>query len=94
MKIAILGSTGMLGSMVAGYLGRKFKVVTPEFDAITMFDLPYMLEGWIGNCPWVINAIGAIPQRCRDASRFVILNAEFPATLALVAVSRHPCPCC
>ena len=83
MKIAVLGSTGMLGSMVAGYLGKNFEVVTPEFDAMAPDN--GRLKTIIQDCQWVINAIGAIPQRCKDTPRFVALNANFPARLALAA---------
>ena len=83
MRIAVLGSTGMLGSMVVKYLGEYFKVETPHFDATTTFDGE--LEKTIKDCQWVINAIGAIPQRCEDDFRFRNLNACFPARLARAA---------
>jgi len=82
MKIAILGSTGMLGSMVASYLGKNFNVETPLFDATSYTtDLCKTLSGY----QWVINAIGKIPQRCKDDSLFRRVNAGFPFRLANVA---------
>ena len=83
MKLAVLGSTGMLGSMLVGYLGAYFKVETPIFDATTLYDEE--LRKTISGCQWVINAIGAIPQRCKDDFKFRKLNACFPARLARAA---------
>jgi len=83
MKIAVLGSTGMLGSMLVKYLGEYFKVETPRFDATTLYNKD--LEKTITGCQWIINAIGAIPQRCTDEFKFRKLNACFPARLARAA---------
>ena len=83
MKIAVLGSTGMLGSMLVRYFGEYFKVETPRFDATTTFGGE--LENVIKDCQWVLNAIGAIPQRCTDDFKFRKLNACFPARLARAA---------
>lgn len=83
MKIAILGSTGMLGSMLAYYLKDKHQIQTPKFDAsvVTVDELTDILKG----NQWVINAIGAIPRRCTADFMFWKLNAWLPAKLARVA---------
>jgi len=82
MKIAVLGSTGMLGSMVAGYLSKNFEIGTPRLDAVNAdANLAKPLFGY----QWIINAIGKIPQRCKDDSQFWNLNACFPARLARTA---------
>ena len=81
MKIAVLGSTGMLGSMLVKHLNGE--VGTPQFDASSpTYD---ELSKTASEYQWIINAIGAIPQRCSDDVKFWQLNAGFPYRLAKVA---------
>jgi dTDP-4-dehydrorhamnose reductase len=92
-KVAILGSTGMLGSMV-----RRFLSSQPEYDLrtysrsaleaalINVADLFQLISGQ----DYVINCIGVIkprideknPASVRDA---IQVNAQFPYTLAHAA---------
>lgn len=72
--ITILGSTGMLGSMVAETLDLDFKVLNrPEFDAekVTRF----RTTGTTVNC------IGVLKPFCDDVERAIRVNALFPHIL-------------
>jgi dTDP-4-dehydrorhamnose reductase len=96
MKVAVLGATGMLGSMLVKYLRDYFKVVATARD--TAYEPPSNVEfrhlevaikdgllEAIEDCQWVINAIGAIPQRKSSATDFMRVNTSFPMVLANVA---------
>lgn len=74
MRVFVLGSTGMLGHAVM----RQF----PDAIAVTDFDArnPRPLEA--RSSDFVINCIGAIPQRKPSASDMVKVNAVFPNWLA------------
>ena len=87
MKIAVLGSTGMLGSMLVKYLSEYYNIVAisrsktlvplnnvedRQFDAIKSED--GQLKKVIKDCDWVINAIGSIPQRCNDYQEMILHN--------------------
>lgn len=80
MRIAVLGASGMLGSMLVKYLGPRFDVTATtrkEFDALN----PnwQVLEGF----DWIINAIGIIPQRHNGLALLEQVNARFPHELKL-----------
>lgn len=81
MKIAVLGSTGMLGSMLVKHLNGD--VETPVLDASAPFNSE--LVKTLKDYDWIINAIGKIPQRCKDDFAFWKVNAGFPWRLANVA---------
>lgn len=83
MKIAVLGSTGMLGSMLADYLGKRFHIETPRFDAANIRWDDLLANLW--GCGWIINAIGVIPQRWTSDEQAWRVNADFPLRLAGVA---------
>lgn len=96
MRVAVLGATGMLGSMVVRYLSQRFNVVatarngynypgvkTRQLDILKTDDAG-LLEV-IQDCQWVINAIGAIPQRKIDPSLMVLVNGFFPTRLAMAS---------
>ena len=76
MKIAVLGSTGMLGSMLVRYLSQHFHLVATVRSEtlksevsnaeVRVFDaLNDNLATVAGDCQWIINAVGVIPQRYR-----------------------------
>ena len=84
MSILLLGSSGMLGSMIR-YVGlrddRDITCVTRDiFDALT--DNIIMIDRYIQTASFVINCIGAIPQKKYTDDEYVKLNTEFPLKLA------------
>lgn len=98
MKVAILGSTGMLGSMVRRVLAERpeYELVIidrsafPEHDcALADFaTLAFLLAG----CQYAINCIGQIKPRIDEGSaksveQAVRVNSMFPHTLAAAAES-------
>ncbi len=72
-KITILGATGMLGSACAIELPHANQPSRAEFNALV--DVPEF-----GG--WVINCIGAIPQRITDLKMMWELNDNFPKKLS------------
>lgn len=89
MRIAVLGSTGMLGSMVKMYFEDKgYEVVFPtldEFDAsiIQADDIIQVL----GEVDYVINCIGLIKQKIDEYDTASVedaikINSLFPRELA------------
>ena len=97
MKVAVLGATGMLGSMLVDYLSEFYNIVATsrintlipinnvedrQFDAIKSEDS--QLKKVTKDCDWIINAIGSIPQRCNNGTEMILTNAFFPTRLALV----------
>lgn len=85
MRILVFGAKGMLGSMVT-FVGVKetnhdiipltrdvFDVEKDSLDKLTIM----ACEG-----AWVINCVGAIPQKNPTAEQYKLLNEEFPHTLA------------
>jgi len=72
-KVTILGSTGMLGSACAKLFPEAVTPSRIEFDALV--DEP-KFSGWVINC------IGAIPQRISNPELMYKLNAELPKKLA------------
>jgi len=109
MKIAVLGATGMLGSMLVDYLSKHFQVVATVRSENTEIKIPNVevrqlevvnevlssdnkrLAKVIGDCQWVVNAIGAIPQRTDFPTDFELVNIGFAKELALVSMAEG-CP--
>lgn len=74
MSVTILGSTGMLGSMMAKALDIDFEVLNrPELDAERSFTF------W--NDDLIINCMGKIKPYCDDVASAIKVNALFPHTL-------------
>lgn len=74
--IAILGSNGMLGSMVAKAWDNNFRAFDhEEFDAENP-DLEVLEE-----YNWIINCIGLIKPYCDDVERAIRVNSLFPYQL-------------
>jgi dTDP-4-dehydrorhamnose reductase len=95
-KVLVLGSSGMLGSMVYGYLKRNPKL---EVSGTTrdVFDA----EAFAAGVPqkreleaeWILNCIGVIKPFCKDndaagVRRAIAVNAVFPHKLAAEAKAR------
>lgn len=77
MKILLLGSTGMAGSMIKKYLNFNMDCPTRnEFNPLTM-DIPNL-----NKYDYVINCIGQIKQKQCDEEIFYKINSEFPIKLA------------
>jgi dTDP-4-dehydrorhamnose reductase len=72
-KVTILGSTGMLGSACSKVFPEATKPSRFEFDALK--DKPNF-EGWVINC------IGAIPQRVSHDETMQKLNIDLPKELS------------
>lgn len=91
VKIAVLGSTGMLGNAVGHYLeSRGYDVLLsfrrPElaygrrrfyFDALDSRSLDALPE-----VDYVINCIGCVKQKDHDIRTYMKVNAQFPHYLA------------
>jgi len=70
--VTILGATGMLGSVCAKLLPDANTPTRNEFDA---------LKNEPNFSGWVINCIGAIPQRIINEEEMQKLNCDFPRKL-------------
>ena len=68
-NVTILGSTGMLGSACATEFPKAKMPTRREIDAEK--DTPDLTD-------WVINCIGSIPQREKNADMMWKVNSEFP----------------
>jgi dTDP-4-dehydrorhamnose reductase len=84
MKIIILGSNGMLGSMLS-FVAKKYnKDVIPlsrkEFD-VDKDDIS-KLTVYIKEDCCLVNCIGAIPQKKYSDNNYKQLNTEFPLKLS------------
>lgn len=76
MKVAILGKTGMLGSMVsATWEGEATHLGRDSFDA------RYTDPSSLVEYDWVVNCIGMIKPYCDDVANAIRVNALFPHTL-------------
>lgn len=75
INIKIIGSTGMLGSMVAKTFPGSQPVSRDVFDA----ESPSY--HWYKEGDWIINCAGIIKPYCDDVVRAIKVNALFPHTL-------------
>lgn len=86
MKALILGHKGMLGHMVMKYLlDQGVRVTTTEHRYLTP-DFADTVTDYRGD--YIINCIGAIPQRTKDFS----INTDLPRWLDMLANTKviHP----
>lgn len=85
MSVIVLGSRGMLGSMVTWYgsAHTKYTIVPvsrTQFDAINQ---PVAnLSVFLKDAVCVINCIGGIPQKSYSDDELALLNTQFPLDLA------------
>jgi len=97
MKVAVLGASGMLGSMLVNYLPQYFDVVATARQAkcnmdnvrwaVLDADDPRAMGYIVRDCDWVINAIGLINKYIVEANivEAVKVNIVFPRLLVDVA---------
>jgi dTDP-4-dehydrorhamnose reductase len=95
-KIAILGSTGMLGyAMARYYKSRGYEVVEINRDQFDVLSNKVAdLEGLINRCDFVVNCIGIIKPRIASMKieDVIIVNGIFPKNLAKLT-SKLDMPC-
>lgn len=72
----ILGSTGMLGSMVAKTWEGPHTTISRE-----AFDAENPTYQWYKEGDWIINCVGKIKPYCDDVPLAIKVNALFPHTL-------------
>ena len=78
MKILVLGASGMLGHRVAREL-KDLNVIAPSR---TDYNAPDSLARYeLTDDDYVINCIGAIPQKDKDMNEMRRVNSEFPHLL-------------
>lgn len=90
VKIAVLGSTGMLGSSVGKYLIKQgyevatsYRNETVSYGDKKFFYDPTTENNHIPDCDYVINCIGVIkPFIDDDKQKSIFLNSMFPHKLA------------
>lgn len=79
MKVLILGGSGMLGHRMAKVL-EELDPIVPRRDE---FNAPESIAKFgLADGDWVINCIGAIPQKNKSADEMQRINADFPRLLA------------
>lgn len=95
-KVAVLGSSGMLGYAVSAYYSRQgYEVVSIDrksFDASS--DDVEVLRSKLMGCDYIVNCIGIIKPRMGIVSpeQFLIVNGIFPKNLAKLTKSMGiPC---
>jgi dTDP-4-dehydrorhamnose reductase len=85
MSICILGSTGMLGSMVVFYCVQHnipHQAVTRKDFNVTVDPLDKLFSILQKDTRAIVNCIGAIPQKHSTAEEYMTLNETFPRMLA------------
>lgn len=94
MKIAVLGASGMLGSMLVEYLSQFYHHVVATTRRLN-YSLPPGDNEWryfdtdspmdFADCDYIINAIGAIPQHKPSDYTYSVVNVLFPLRLSQYA---------
>ena len=83
MKVFVLGHHGMLGHVVARYLGEQgHEVLTSELRYSGTPRDPLVETVRASGCAWVVNAIGRIHQKSPPPVELFIANARLPVHLA------------
>lgn len=100
MTIAVLGASGMLGSMLVSQLSQHHQVVATVRHKGYIKTIPNVrwrlldvtaaddnsLQPAVHDCQWVINAIGLIKQKMNHSEHLAYrINYEFPCKLAEAA---------
>jgi dTDP-4-dehydrorhamnose reductase len=80
MKVLVLGAAGMLGHRVVRAL-KGLEVIAPTRDE---YDAPDSLAQFrLGKEDYVVNCIGAIPQKGHSPESMQLLNTHFPHLLSM-----------
>lgn len=81
-RVFVLGHRGMLGQMVRNYLqGAGYEVVTSDHRYGGQPDEPLLHAVRASGCGWIINGLGAIPQKSPDEDALFRSNTLFPIHL-------------
>lgn len=104
MKVMVMGASGMLGSMLVGYLSKYFEIVALVRDKADVKDIENV-DWEIGDIikrfefTWrppafeedlcIINAIGVIKQKLADVTTAYQVNTVFPHRLAWLVNERE-----
>ena len=90
LSIIVLGSNGMLGSMIKCVGLRRNKKIIPiarnEFD-VMRDDIETLSRYTTTNC-CIINCIGAIPQKSYSEKEYTSINVDFPRALSSFCKNR------
>jgi dTDP-4-dehydrorhamnose reductase len=79
VKVLVLGAGGMLGNRVVKQL-NGLNVIAPTRDE---YNAPESLNKFkLTKRDWVVNCIGAIPQKNYNAAEMLKLNADYPHLIA------------
>ena len=82
MKVFVLGHHGMLGHVVARYLGEQgHEVNTSELRYTGVPRDPLVETVRASGCAWVVNAIGKIHQKSPPPAELFLANARLPVHL-------------
>jgi dTDP-4-dehydrorhamnose reductase len=92
MSLVILGSNGMLGSMLYYIAKTKYNISAialgrDEFNA-AKGDIS-RLDNFVSENTCIINCIGAIPQKKYNTSEYTALNTTFPQALSIYCKERN-----
>lgn len=81
-RVFVLGHRGMLGHVVAAYLrAQGCEVITSEKRYGGTPHEPLLEAVRASRCAWIINALGAIPQKKVDVENLFRANTHFPLHL-------------
>jgi dTDP-4-dehydrorhamnose reductase len=82
VKVFVLGHRGMLGHVVARYLGQqRHEVLTSELRYTGSPRDPLVETVRASGCVWVVNAIGKIHQKSPAPQELFLANARLPVHL-------------
>jgi len=79
MKILILGHEGMLGNVVYKYMSKKYDVET--INNYRWNSIEFKNDVLYSEANYIINCIGAIPQKKYSKEYYEFLNVELPIFL-------------
>ena len=83
MRVFVLGHRGMLGHVVARFLGQQgCEVVTSpaRYGGATRDPLVEAVRD--SGCGWIVNALGRIKQKTEDPNNLYLANSLFPLHLS------------